>query len=250
MATALIDRTWGEHFSIDVYTPSGSSAHRFAKLCGIDAVDRLDNRVKYDALFLAFKPQQLLGVAEELESFDLSNTLVVSILASISVEKLKELFKTEAILRLMPNTPAKIGQGVITYFSSIQNNLVDICLELLGRKSLLIDCQDEQQIDLSTPITGSGPAFIFELARIWQLFLEEQGFSASMSRQMVAKTIAGSALLLESSEEEFITLRNQVTSKKGVTEQGLISLANSNFEDIVLESLERCLQRIEELKVN
>jgi pyrroline-5-carboxylate reductase len=247
MVRALWSKEWAERFELLVYTPSGSSADKFVELYGgkRGCLDSLPNHVDY--LFLGHKPQQCREVATLFSKAVSSDTAIISILASITTEQLSSLYGVNSVLRLMPNTPAKVGRGTITFFQRGDGDFTR-SLELLGRSSRLIGLADERQIDITTPVTGSGPAFLFELARIWQQFLEQQGIATEQARDLVAETFLGSATLLHQSELSFAQLRNEVTSKGGVTQRGLESLSASDFEQTILQSLNSALKRIDELR--
>ncbi len=248
MAKALISKQWNEQLSIDVYSPSGVSSNNFVQEYAGKVIDSLDASVSYDYVFFAFKPQQLTTVAESLSDFDLHSTDCISILASIDCKTIQSKFGMNNILRIMPNTPAKIGAGTLTYYVAGERSIWDDILTLFSNNSVTIECGKEREIDLSTPITGSGPAFIFELARIWEKFLHNQGFDKQTASSMVHNTFLGSAKLMLDSPDGVEQLKKQVTSKAGVTERGLDSLVGSEFEKTVIQSLNECLNRIEELK--
>ena len=247
MVSALWPSQLVESYDIDIYTPSYHSAEQFAKKFGGRAIREEQLRSSYDLLFLAHKPQQLGEVRDFLQRVDFCRAELISILASISISQLQEAFSTTKVLRLMPNTPVKVGAGVVTCFSHFFTEFQSI-VELLSQNALILKLASEEELDDSTPITGSGPAFLFELARVWQLYLEQKGFDSSLAAKMVRETLYGSSCLLRESNRSFTTLRNEVTSKKGVTERGLDTLSTRDFEQIVLQSLNDARQRIEELK--
>lgn len=248
MAKALISSTWFEAYSIDVYAPNIASSSQFCSNIGGRQLLKLDLSKKYDYVFLAFKPQQLEDVVELMQPFDLSQSSILSILASIESSDLADKLNISNVLRVMPNTPAQVGAGTLTYFIKGDKSKWNTILDLFSQSSTIIECLKESEIDASTPVTGSGPAFIFELGRIWEGFLIEQGFNQKKASDMVKSTLFGSSLLMKESSLSFEELRNQVTSKAGITERGLNTLESSDFEKIIIQSLTDCLTRIEELK--
>jgi pyrroline-5-carboxylate reductase len=250
MANVIFDDNLVNFFQLSVYTPSVLSAQKFARRFNCDVVDNMSDikSQHFDILFLFFKPQQFEEVVQTLSDQSITSDAVISVLASVSTNRIKKALFTANILRLMPNTPSKIGKGVITIYKSGELQVFKDFENSLGRIATVIEFNDESMVDLTTPITGSGPAFIFELARIWQQFLESKGVESSLSKELVANTFLGSAELLTQTTDCFCQLRDEVTSKKGVTEAGLKSLYSSDFEKIVIKSLQSALKRLDELK--
>ena len=247
MARALWSKQWATTFQLTVYTPSGDSAKKFVQQFGGVAKNIDEIKGDFDYLFLACKPQQVEDVAQQFREFCTEKTLIISILASIEVVQLQTIFGVKSVLRLMPNTPAKVQLGTITYFSN-EEDLVKPILTLLKNSSTLVPLRSEEEIDITTPVSGSGPAFLFELARIWQLYLEQHGISPTIAKELISSTFVGSAALMQHSTESFQQLRQEVTSKAGVTERGLATLSTRDFEQTVLQSLEDALMRIAELR--
>lgn len=250
MANALLSAELVAHFDLYAYSPSGESAKRFVELKGgkLSSTLKQHSDTEFDLLLLFFKPQQLEDVAKQLSDYSIGTQAVLSVLASVEIDRLCEYIPASSFLRLMPNTPSKIGKGVVTSFQHGNHPALELCITELSKIALYVPFKDEKLIDITTPITGSGPAFLFELARIWQSFLVSKGVDPDLARNLVASTFSGSSALLESTTEGLSQLRNEVTSKKGVTEAGLLSLNSRDFEQIVIESFQSCLRRISQLK--
>ena len=160
-----------------------------------------------------------------------------------------DMLKVHSIFRIMPNTPSLIGYGVNIVSTSplILSKHKLYLIELFKATSHLFVVEKEEDIDKITPISGSGPALLFELARLMELNLKEQNIPPGLARDITVHTFLGSAKLMEQANKPFEHLREEVTSKKGVTYEALEELKKSNLEDIVKRALDRARHRIHEL---
>ena len=122
-----------------------------------------------------------------------------------------------SVFRAMPNTPVSVGHGTTLAFANpdIVPGHLSTLTKLWGGISRLFMFDDEAYIDRATPVSGSGPAFIFEWARLMQADLEALGIDADRAHRIVVHTFLGSAKLMEQSELNFEQLRIDVTSPGG-----------------------------------
>ena len=148
----------------------------------------------------------------------------------------------------MPNTPSKVGFGVNLVYANFSS-------EWLNQfKSDFSHCGDsfylnhEEEIDMITPFSGSGPAYIFEFSRIFEKKLSSFGFDSKLAREIIAKTFRGASEMLVLEEDDSETLRRNVTSKGGVTYEALKVFSDSGIEDVFFKAMDEALRRNEELK--
>ena len=250
MATALLDSSLSERFDLFLYNPTRIKAEALQRVIGGEVVDSLDSLSKIDILFLGFKPQQFSSAVLDYKNVLEENALIFSVLAGIELQKIESSLNSNRVFRMMPNTPSKIGEGVITYYcsSQIEQNDLELFNSLFDNKASLFQMENDLQIDQSTPVTGSAPAFIFEFALQMQRYLEGCGFSKRKSKQMVVKTFSGASALMSESELSLMELMTQVTSRGGVTERGLKVLSNGRFDHLVQECLNESFKKNSELK--
>jgi pyrroline-5-carboxylate reductase len=188
-----------------------------------------------DVIVLAVKPQQLKEVCAKLNPV-LKSQLVVSIAAGVRSKDISRwLGNYSAIVRVMPNTPAQIRAGISTLYampdvSKTQRDQANIILAAVG-KTLWLD--DEAKMDAVTAISGSGPAYVFYFIEALQDAGLALGLDAEASKLLALETFAGASLLATQSKDDIKTLRAQVTSKGGTTEQGILTLETGNIKDII-----------------
>lgn len=205
--------------------------------------------VASDIVVLAIKPQQLKALATQLSPW-IQQQLIVSVAAGIRTDSLATwLGNYNRIVRVMPNTPSQVLQGMSGLFatdsvSSDEKNVVDTLFAAVGKT---VWVNSEAGIDKITAISGSGPAYVFYMVEALASAARELGFDADMADVLAAQTFKGAIALLDASGEAPATLRANVTSKKGTTEQGILSLTEDNLAAIVTKAARRAEARAIEL---
>lgn len=202
-----------------------------------------------DVIILAVKPQQLHSVAQALAPY-LQSQLVVSVAAGIRTEDLSRwLNGYRTLVRTMPNTPAQIQAGITGVFAlpevtDVQRQLTDTLLQAAGE---VVWLTEEQQLDAVTAISGSGPAYVFLLIEALTAAGVSLGLTEAQSLQLSIATFKGASLLAASASTPVATLRQQVTSKGGTTEQGLLSLQQHGIHAIMQHAAEQAALRAKSL---
>ena len=201
-----------------------------------------------DVIFCAIKPQ----VAKEvLSSLDFTGKIVVSIMASVSLDVLIDLTGNTAnkIVRVMPNLNAKIGSAYSTFcykgLSADEKIFVELLLSSFGEVQSL----DESLMNVSTGICGSGPAFVFKFIKAYYENGIKNGLDKKVALNMALSTIIGSAYLVESQGEDvdIDSLIKSVCSKGGTTIQGVNHLDEKEFENTVSCAIDKAIARAEEM---
>ncbi|EQC48051.1 pyrroline-5-carboxylate reductase [Bacteriovorax sp. Seq25_V] len=236
---------------ISITSPSNTSSRDFAKNYGINFIN-FENAfdVEYDAYILGMKPQVLLEQAKFFGEKIPKGKLIISILAGVDVNKLQGIFSTSQVIRLMPNTPSAVSMGVCPVYatSSTDELFLDYFAKSLQNTGLIFFVDNEDKLDKITPYSGSGPAYFFEIARIYTEKLISEGIPADLAREAIAMTMKGSAELILQSNKSLDTLRDNVTSKKGVTYEALAEMKENKLELILNSAIDRAHRRVTELK--
>lgn len=198
-------------------------------------------------VILAVKPQNMDGVLEEIRDIVTEEKTVVSIAAGITLPYLQSKLRTKKLIRVMPNTPALVQEGMAVLslcecFSDPEVALVREIFMSVGKVVTL----PEKHMDAVTALSGSGPAFV-------ALFVEamiEAGIKMGLGRdnasELAVQTLIGTAKLLETGLPPG-KLREMVTSPGGTTAAGLSSFADRDFVSIVVEALAAAQRRAGEL---
>ena len=251
MGSALVKgmKSQFPHAEFYLFTPGHLKAQELAAVVGGRSLENIDDMpLDLDWYLLAFKPQNL----DEF-SFPFANeTKIISVLAGVKTSKLINKFNSNKIVRLMPNTPSAIGFGanllfLTHHFSGDEKNEIHSLLNAIGELFLM---PTEEDLDLTTAFSSSGPALIFELARIFEAELTRMTCGRVPAKEIISQTFLGSASLMHSDfqkEKSFEELRNQVTSKKGVTYEALQILEMNNLEKIFSSAFHAAYTRVLEL---
>ena len=202
-----------------------------------------------DVLVLAVKPQQLPALADNLRA-KLKAQLVVSIAAGVRLADLSRWLGGYGLLvRAMPNTPAMVMAGVSGLYAlpgvaPAQISQADAILAAVGSTLWL---EDENQMDVLTAISGSGPAYVFYFMEALQQAALTLGLSTEQARHLSIATFSGAAKLADASSEATATLRARVTSKGGTTERAIQSMETAGVKQHIIEAARAAAERSREL---
>jgi pyrroline-5-carboxylate reductase len=204
---------------------------------------------RFDVIIIAIKPQLIDKVIPAYAGMLAEDGYVLSIAAGCSIARIKSVTDGAPVLRVMPNLPAAVGQGVSAICASEDASDAHFAhtRSLMDLTGTAITVDEEDQIDRFTGIAGSGPGYIFEFARAYVQAAMALGFDEQSARTMVLDTMAGTIEMARSSDEDLEELRNSVTSKGGTTAAGLDAFngdgtITSRLNDTVKAAYDRALE--------
>jgi pyrroline-5-carboxylate reductase len=200
-------------------------------------------------LVVALKPQSFPEARAMLKSHAGPSTLVVSIMAGITIASIAEVCGG-SVVRAMPNTPAAIGRGITVAVaannvSAAQRSVADALLRATGSVEWV---DDEGLMDAVTAVSGSGPAYIFLLAEELARAGVEAGLPAELATKLARETVAGSGELLHRSDAPSATLRQNVTSPGGTTAAALdVLMGPDGLQQLMIRAIAAATRRSKEL---
>lgn len=201
-----------------------------------------------ELVVLAVKPQEFSTVAKGLRG-RLDGSTVLSIMAGVPIERIASELGCRAVVRVMPNTGAFVGEAMSVWTASdgVSQEGREAAAEVLRALGREVRVDDEKYLDMATAVSGSGPGFVF-------LFLEALidagvhiGMPADMATELAVQTLFGSAALARESGKHPAELRNMVTSKGGTTAAGLQVLEERGLRAAVIDAVEAAYERAKEL---
>jgi pyrroline-5-carboxylate reductase len=204
---------------------------------------------RVDTLVIAVKPQSFREAGPALRSIVSPSTLVVSIMAGITMAVLQETLGG-AVVRAMPNTPAAIGRGITVAVparnvSAAQRATADAVLRATGSVEWV---DDEALMDAVTAVSGSGPAYIFLLAEELARAGVAAGLPEALATKLARETVAGSGELLHRSDLPSATLRQNVTSPGGTTAAALdVLMGKDGLQELMIRAIAAATARSKEL---
>ncbi len=205
-----------------------------------------------DVIFLGVKPQGMANLFHTIvPSLQRRETkpVIVSMAAGVSLSTIEKLACVPLpVIRIMPNTPVKLGLGMIEVCSNSQTSQdqLQLVLDLLANAGKL-DVISEDMIDAASAIAGSGPAFVYLFAELLAKGAEECGIPFEKGVEYAAQTFLGSAAMMLCAEKTPEELRNAVCSPGGSTLAGLTALEVNEFSWAVQQAVVRAYNRSKEL---
>ncbi len=196
-----------------VATPSGVTVERVAPATGVP-----------DILILAVKPQVWRDSVAAFAPRIGANTLVVSIMAGVTIAALRAAFPDATLVRAMPNTPARIGQGVTALFTTGDSDARAQAEALFAPTGATVWLDAEADFDAVTGLSGSGPAYVFAMIEALAHAGTAAGLSPALAEALALATVTGAAALAAEGHATPAELRTAVTSPNGTTAAGLAVL--------------------------
>lgn len=179
---------------------------------------------KLEVVILAVKPQDSGPILAEIGTRAAGAPLVVSVMAGVKVELIETQLRGVArVVRVMPNTPARVGAGMSAYFcgGSVTREDRQFVADLFNSIGSTLEVSTETMIDAATAVSGTGPAYVFYVLEHLLNAAESLGFSSEESERLVHQTFVGALKLWESEGSSPAELRSQVTSPGGTTEAAI-----------------------------
>lgn len=205
-----------------------------------------------DYIFLGVKPQMLNNLLHSVSSILKSRAkppVLISMAAGVTTDKIAAALGFDCpIIRIMPNTPVSVGEGMILYSpNDYVNNSQVACFVDFLQSAGKIDKISENLIDAASAISGCGPAFVYIFAEAMADGGVECGLPRDKAIEFAAQTILGSAKLLETSKKNPAELKNAVCSPAGSTIAGVHALEDRGFRSAVINAVVDSFDRTKEL---
>ncbi len=202
-------------------------------------------------VILAVKPQDC-AVLPTLLGSTASHSLIISVMAGITLAQLNNLTKAMRIARCLPNTPAKIGVG-LTVWTATNNLLADDARrveKIFGALGRLMKVTTDDWIDKATAISGSGPAYLYFFINAWLAAAQALGFTEEQAIELVRTTASGTIQLWQQSGQSAAALQQQVTSKGGTTAAALAVLNRYDMRAQMQQAVTAAYQRAKNLSAD
>ncbi|RUM99062.1 pyrroline-5-carboxylate reductase [Pseudaminobacter arsenicus] len=239
-----------ETFVIEPNEELRARAQKLGSAVGGDASD-IPAGTTPKLVVLAVKPQVIRDVTAAYKNLGDGETTFVSVAAGTPIATFEEILGSKTpIIRVMPNTPAAIGKGMMVSCANgnVSTETSAFVEKLLAASGAVATVDDERQMDAVTAVSGSGPAYIFHFIECLTAAAEQAGLPKETAKLLAMQTVYGAASLAAESDEEPGTLRQQVTSPKGTTAAALaVLMGNDRLKTLVGEAVEAARRRSIEL---
>jgi pyrroline-5-carboxylate reductase len=202
-----------------------------------------------DVIILAIKPQQMGSLITEIKTY-IKDQLIITVAAGIEVKVYESLFaKQVAFARVMPNTPASLGYGATgVYFNrNVSASQQDVAESILQTMGIVEVVDDEYKVDIVAACSGSGPAYFFAFMEYLVSATTKKGLDSEQAKRLVIQTCLGAAKMAQASNQSIATLRQNVTSKKGITAEALNVFEKSDLVGIVENAIDVNISKAKEI---
>ena len=245
----LLRKRWPRR-AIQVVEVAPAARTRLARAFRVRVCPALDARAAAsDCIILAVKPQQLPEAARALRPL-LARQLVITVAAGVRVRDLSRwLGGYPRIVRVMPNTPALALAGISGLYAGRAVNAAGraAAQKVLGVVGTTLWFGREDDLDVVTAVSGSGPAYVYYFIEALERAARELGLETGAARRLALETFAGAIKLAAQAGEPPASLRARVTSKGGTTERGIASLDADRVKDAIVRAVKAAAQRSREL---
>lgn len=203
-----------------------------------------------DIIILCVKPKRIDEVLEDIADMCGTKKLIISIAAGVTVSAIKNWLPEEKgrVIRVMPNTPAMIGEGMsaISVSKGVTDEDIADALEIFGAVGETVLVR-EDMIDAVTGLSGSGPAFIYMVIESMADAGVKLGLTRSVANLLAAQTVKGAAEMVLNSEKHIGELKDMVTSPGGTTIAGLYILEKKGLRSAMMSAVDKAAKRSMEL---
>jgi pyrroline-5-carboxylate reductase len=249
LVSALLQAGWSAD-DVEVTERSAARATELAQRYGVDSSATNSSAARRaDVVLIAVKPGVVAAVLDEIAPALRPGTLVVSVAAGVPIATYEQrLGVGTPVVRVMPNTPAVIGQGAsaIAPGTHATDEHLALVERVLGATGLVVRVA-EKDLDAVTAISGSGPAYVFYVIDA----LAEAGVLLGLTRELASRlavaTVEGSAALARRSGDHPVVLRERVSSPGGTTVAGVRELDAHGVRAAFLAAAEAARDRSREL---
>ena len=227
------------------------SEEKAAELADVYGVRNLtsEEAAKSDVLILTAKPQDMSAMLSEIAPYVNSNAVVISIAVGLTTEFFEKRLPAQvSVIRVMPNTPSLIGEGmsVLSAGKNCTETALKKAVEVMGcvGKTLVIEESLQNSV---TAVSGSGPAYIFYVAEAMISAGEKLGLPKQVATELTIQTIVGAALMMRETKEAPEVLRKNVTSPNGTTAKAIEKFDEAKLMQIFAQAMEANHNRSREL---
>lgn len=202
-----------------------------------------------DLLIFAVKPQDCNALFNTIKPYVDEQQVILSIMAGVKIETIKNAFNTNKVIRAMPNLPAQVGYGMTVFTSSDAVTRIELVMvhNLMNATGKTLYVASERAIDAATAISGSGPAYVFYIMQAMIDAAKKMGFSLSESEMLTYQTFRGAIELYNNFDFSCDDWIQKVSSKGGTTEAAFNTFHNDALHLKFQDGLKSAFKRAEDL---
>ena len=219
-----------------------------SKECGVSIEDIIDLAKESRHIVLGVKPQMMADTLAEIKEILAGRDdafILVTMAAGITTDKLCEMAGGEyPVIRIMPNTPVAVGEGVVLYCANAKVSDSDVSdFRFDMAKAGLVSELPEKLIDAGSAVSGCGPAFVCMMIEALADGGVECGLPRDKALDFAAKTFMGTAALLLETGKHPGKLKDEVCSPGGTTIEGVHALESGKLRGTVMDAVKAAYEK-------
>lgn len=202
-----------------------------------------------DLILLTIKPQVMPAVTAELSTVLQPGQTVISIAAGTTISQLGAGLQHANIVRVMPNTPAQVGEGMALWYAApdVPTDAREKVRVTLGALGMEQEVEEERYVDMATALSGTGPTYVFLMMEALIDAGVHMGFPRRIAEQIVMQTVGGSVSYARDSGKHLAELRNMVTSPGGTSAEAIYQMEKGGLRTILSKSVYAAYKRTQTL---
>ncbi len=250
MISGLLNQELIPPSQITISHPRTNQRQRLVERFGIDATEsNRDAAVGRNLVLLTVKPQVLKPVMRQLHGSLSPDQVVISIIAGASLDSLATGLGHQSLVRVMPNTPAQVGQGMMVWTSTpeVDDTQIANIRAVLGSLGEELWVEEEKYVDMATALSGTGPTYVFLMMEALIDAGVHMGFPRRIAEQIVLQTVSGSVEFARDSGKHMAELRNMVTSPGGTSADAIYQMEKGGLRTVYSRAVYAAYQRTKAL---
>jgi len=252
-AKALIKSEYLKSENLMISDTDAKKTEELKKISRFDVFTNLEDCLPHaDIIFFAVKPYHTEDLFKQIRHLMQPDQIVISIMAGVTIQTMQDGLGIRKVVRAMPNLPAQVGKGLTSFTASDEVSRLELSTveNLLSTTGKSVRLDTENDIDASTGISGSGPAYVFYFMQSMMDAAKKMGFSDHDSKVLVSQTFEGAIELFNKSDLSPESWMKRVASKGGTTRAALDSMDDNNVKDQIEEAAYAAFNRAVELGGN
>jgi len=226
--------------SIVASHPREDRRRALAEKYGIQVTaDNAEAARRGDVVVLGIKPQVMASVLKELRGSLAPEKLLISIIAGATTQSLRQGLNHSALVRVMPNTPAQISEGVNVWYATPETTETqrEQARALLGALGHELQVGDERFVAMATAVSGTGPTYVFMVMEALIDSAVHLGFPRHIAHDLVLETLKGSVAFAERTQKHPAELRDMVTSPGGTSAAAFYELERGRLRTVLADAV-------------
>ncbi|MFO8019482.1 MAG: pyrroline-5-carboxylate reductase [Promethearchaeia archaeon] len=234
-----------------IYDTNGKLLNRREENYNVStATDNKDLVKKSNYVLLCVKPQVIDLVLKEIKPELTSEKTIISIAAGVTIDHVQRIIKKNVpIIRIMPNTPALVGEGAVAVSNNkyVKDKTLEFVKNVLNSVGLVVEIE-EKYMDAVTGLSGSGPAYIFMVIEALADGGVKMGLSREVALELAAQTVKGAAKMVLDTKKHPGELKDMVASPGGTTITAIHELEKKAIRSSFIKAVESATLKSKSLK--